>query len=401
MKKNNLIWTMMAGLALTVAACSNYDADEHHYDNKAYLSASVLTQDVLFKAGSPDVNTNTELTVSIAKPEAHEISLTMKAAPELLDTYKAAYYNDEVVVLPEENYVIEEGTVTINPGTIVSSGFPISFVNLGALDMDLTYVLPVTIASAEGIGILQSGKTYYYVFKAASLVNVVCGIQKNRAYPDFNNDAKFNNLRTNTMEMLFKANSFSNSISTLMGIEGHYLLRLGDSEPKNQLQIACQNNMSSSDLQFEPGVWYHLAVVFDNGSVTAYVNGQKKLENARAGRSSISLGAKHHNEEDGSRVFWIGYSYASDRYFDGVISEARIWDRALTEEEIQAPNHFYEVDPASEGLIAYWKMNEGVGQTAKDYAGEYDLTFDNEPSWEPAALPEKNNDWKRSLKSII
>ena len=51
--------------------------------------------------------------------------------------------------------------------------------------------------------------------------------------------------------------------------------------------------------------------------------------------SSVDLGAKHHNEED-VVVFWIGYSYSSDRFFDGVVSEVRIWNKELTADEIKA-----------------------------------------------------------------
>ena len=29
--------------------------------------------------------------------------------------------------------------------------------------------------------------------------------------------------------------------------------------------------------------------------------------------------------------------------------------------------NFYAVDPSSEGLIAYWKFDEGVGGAIKDY----------------------------------
>ena len=63
------------------------------------------------------------------------------------------------------------------------------------------------------------------------------------------------------------------------------------------------------------------------------------------------------NESDYNRFFWIGYAYNSDRYFPGYMSECRIWNRALTEEEINGENHFYWVDPESEGLVGYWKLN--------------------------------------------
>ena len=384
MKLNILLLGVLC-LAFSLVGCTEND---ENFDNKLFISTSVFTEDVLFKAGMP--NQVSDISVAIAKPEDHEIKVTIAPDPALLETYKLTSYEEDVELLPEEFYSMEETTTVINAGSIASTSLPVTFVNIGNLDINKVYVLPVTIRSVEGVDVLQSAKTYYYVFRAASLVNVVATMTRNRAYPDFNNDPKFNNLSQNTMEILFKANSFSNGISTLMGIEQYYLLRLGDSEPSNQLQIASKTiNVSNSELQFESGVWYHLAVVFDGGYVTVYVNGVEKLSRGRVDISSVNLGAKHHNEEDGRRVFWIGYSYEAQRYFDGVVAEARIWNRALTAEEIKAPNHFYFVDPASDGLIAYWKFDEGAGTKVIDYASGYDLTFDNEPVWVPVSLPEK------------
>jgi hypothetical protein len=387
MKLNNLIITAIAGFSMILSGCQKNDENEQHYDNKLFISASNFTKEILFKAG--DMNVETSLSVAIAKPEGRDIKVTMSPAPELLSTYKLAYYDDSAVLLPEEHYSMPETSTTIQSGSIVSPELPIEFINTGNLDINTTYVLPVTIKSVEGIGVLQSAKTYYYVFRGASLINVVCNISRNRAYPDFNNDSKFNNLTQNTMEILFKANSFPNTLNTLMGIEGHYLLRIGDANiPSNQLQVASTNSCTSADLQLESNKWYHVAVTFDRGNVKVYINGIEKASGS-VGKSSISLGAKHTNEEDGSRCFWIGYSYKDDRYFDGAVSEARIWNRVLTAEEIQATNHFYAVDSDSNGLIAYWKLDEGSGTVAKDYSvSGYDLTIEKEPKWESVSLPQ-------------
>lgn len=387
MKLNNLIFTALAGFSIILAGCQKNDENEQHYDNKLFISASNFTKEILFKAG--DANIKTGLSVAIAKPEGHVIKVTMSPAPELLSTYKLAYYNESAVLLPEEHYSMPETSTTIQSGSIVSSNLPIEFINTGELDIKTTYVLPVTIRSVEGIDVLQSAKTYYYIFRGASLINVVCNISRNRAYPDFNNDARFNNLVQNTMEILFKANSFPNTLNTLMGIEGNYLLRIGDSTiPSNQLQIASINSCTSAELQLESDTWYHVAVTFDDGSIKIYINGVEKLSGVIL-KGAINFGAKHTNEEDGSRCFWIGYSYKDDRYFDGVISEVRIWNRALTAEEIQDTNHFYTVEPESEGLIAYWKFNEGSGTIVKDYSvSGYDLTIEKEPKWESVSLPQ-------------
>ena len=227
---------MFIAFSITLTGCQSNE-DEQHYDNKLFLSTTAFTQEILFKAG--DTNIVKGLSVEIAKPEAHDIKVTMAPAPELLDTYRSAYYDDAAILLPETHYVMEENKVTIKAGAVSSNILPIQFINTGELDADLTYVLPVTIQSAEGIEVLQSAKNYYYVFHGASLINVVCNLNENRAYPDFNNDARFNNMKENTLELLFKASQLKNEISTLMGIEGKYLLRIGDAGvPSNQLQLA-------------------------------------------------------------------------------------------------------------------------------------------------------------------
>lgn len=390
MKLNKLIMMMFIAFSITLTGCQSNE-DEQHYDNKLFLSTTAFTQEILFKAG--DTNIVKGLSVEIAKPETHDIKVTMAPAPELLDTYRSAYYDDAAILLPETHYVMEENKVTIKAGAVSSNILPIQFINTGELDADLTYVLPVTIQSAEGIEVLQSAKNYYYVFHGASLINVVCNLNENRAYPDFNNDVRFNNMKENTLELLFKASQLKNEISTLMGIEGKYLLRIGDAGvPSNQLQLATSNgNLTNSDLQFDGNKWYHVAVTFKEGEAKIYIDGIEKASKNFSRLKTVSLGTKHSDESGGqARCFWIGYSYNEQRFFNGSVAEVRIWNRALTAEEIQAVNHFYTADPASEGLIAYWKFDEGEGQTVKDHsASGYNLTIENLPKWEFVTLPEK------------
>jgi hypothetical protein len=143
-------------------------------------------------------------------------------------------------------------------------------------------------------------------------------------------------------------------------------------------------------MQLQLGKWTHIACVFDAGAVTVYFDGRKVLDGENCNRSSVTWGAYGSDKSEVSgRYFWLGYSYSGDRYLDGEMSEVRIWDRCLTQAEIQAPNHFYFVDPASEGLIAYWKMDDGGGTTLKDYSPNgNDLTLDNATKWPKVSLPE-------------
>lgn len=57
----------------------------------------------------------------------------------------------------------------------------------------------------------------------------------------------------------------------------------------------------------------------------------------------------------------------------GYLAECRVWTRALSQSEIA--NNMNYVDPTSEGLLAYWRMNEwtpnpdGGGNIVPDLTG--------------------------------
>ena len=86
---------------------------------------------------------------------------------------------------------------------------------------------------------------------------------------------------------------------------------------------------------------------------------------------------------------YVGYSYSDDRWLPGEISELRVWNIHRTADEIA--DNMYSVEPHSEGLIAYWKFNEGSGNIIHDYTGfGNNLTGSATPKWIPVELPAKN-----------
>ncbi len=53
------------------------------------------------------------------------------------------------------------------------------------------------------------------------------------------------------------------------------------------------------------------------------------------------------------------------RRYNGIIDEIRIWDVARTQQEIQQFMN-QELDGSEQGLVGYWKFNEGMGDIAND-----------------------------------
>ena len=387
----NLFGTALSVVVLSMAGCTTekQEMEEHHFNNRLYINTSANSEEILVKA-SGSVNIERQLTVGTSLQADREVTGRFAADRTLLSEYQSAFYDNEAVLLPDGMCEIENDSFTIAPGTVTSSPATVHFKGLETLDRDIVYVMPVTIKDIKGMEVLNSKSVVYYIFKGAALINVVANLSENRAWPDFNGDEKFKNLTTFTFEGYLRPNSLTKQINTFMGIEGLFLLRFGDAgvDP-DQLQVACSSNFTNSDMKIKTGEWSHVAVTFDNGLITVYINGSNK-GSKKIGKTVYDFSAKHHNEEDGSRCFWVGYSYASDRYFDGDMAEVRIWNIALTEEQLNEPNHFLSVDPESEGLIAYWKFDEGTGNIIKDHSSSgFDLTCDKNPTWNKVSLPEK------------
>ena len=125
------------------------------------------------------------------------------------------------------------------------------------------------------------------------------------------------------------------------------------------------------------------------GELRLYIDGKLALAKAATGEwQDISLGKpmKQNSWETETRPFYIGYSYSAGRELNGEFSECRIWNVAKTQEEIA--NNVYEVDPQSEGLVAYWKFDEGEGKIVRDHTGNgNDGVAASVITWIPVSLP--------------
>ena len=150
-----------------------------------------------------------------------------------------------------------------------------------------------------------------------------------------------------------------------------------------------------TDWTVKTGRWTHIAVTYDSDTheVNVYIDGVKKTPQTFARfADAVDWGRYYATETETQRSFWIGYSYEDARYLDGDISEVRVWNKVLAEEDINGKNHFYKLyDPELNGnLVAYWKFNEGGGATVGDYS-QYgnDAAATKVLTWNAVELPAK------------
>lgn len=67
-------------------------------------------------------------------------------------------------------------------------------------------------------------------------------------------------------------------------------------------------------------------------------------------------------------------------YFSGYLDEIRVWNVARTEAELMA-NKDIIISPATPGLVAVWRFEDGAGTNASDELGTNDGTLVGTPTW--------------------
>ncbi|MDE6367991.1 MAG: DUF1735 and LamG domain-containing protein [Muribaculaceae bacterium] len=378
MKFYSYISAAMLVAGLTFTACSESESvDNRVMDNSALKPASVLID------GMSDSSTQ-RFNLTMVNPVNEKVSVAYGVDESLVEAYNVIF-NESAIILPKDNYNIVEAVAIFSPGGVTSSDVVVDITNLNALDRNNVYVLPLSVKSST-VPVLDSQKTRYIVVRGAALINVVADITDNGCWLNTPNNATgLKNIEKLTVQMLVNVNEFGGSeagIQTLLGVEGMFLLRLGDSEPIDQIQLATfAGNVSDPSWSFRAKEWTKLSFTFDSttGEATMFINGVRKATKVSAATFPVDWGVGQ---------FAIGYSYSHNRYLKGCISEVRVWNKILSDAEIADADQAYIVDPQSPGLVSYWKFNEGAGTLIHDYTNGYDLIMPVSPGWISVSLPE-------------
>jgi len=118
------------------------------------------------------------------------------------------------------------------------------------------------------------------------------------------------------------------------------------------------------------GRWVNFTAVIRGATdMDMYFNGVD-VGGSYSGSSDLPM-----NSNSPTETATIGYGYMNNIYyhFKGKMDELRIWNRALTQTEIQTVI-FKKIDSGNSGLIGYWNFDEPAGtalidQSSKKYNG--------------------------------
>ena len=139
----------------------------------------------------------------------------------------------------------------------------------------------------------------------------------------------------------------------------------------------------SSTTPLELNHWNHVAVTRENGITKMYING------IPAGESDGLI-----DGADPSDIYLGGRVPNMDRMLTGNIDEVRIWENARTQTELNQYMYAH-VSGIEEGLVSYWRMDQGEGQMVQDLSdNNFDLQLgstaeidDNDPEWVSSNWP--------------
>lgn len=349
------------------------------FGDALYMTGTLTSSNVRFLV---DGQSSVGLTVTSTAKTNNDVKITLKAAPQLLDNFNSSTGRNSSLP-PEGSYSIEGSEVVIPAGKHQSTQIKIN-ADSDKLQEGVSYCLPVAITSVEGedLKVLETSRVAYVLFTKVITVKAA-NLARNNCFdiPSFGGEnSPVKSLGQMTLEMKVLPVSFptnpssGSSISSLVGCEENFLFRFGDGagNPTNKLQLSKGSigNASHPDKkdhyeswvekEFETGHWLHFAAVYDGQYLRVYLDGEQIhfVETRNGGTINLSMAYDGHSWDD---TFAIGRSVGYQRFFNGYISECRVWNVARTPAELQDGICF--VDPTSDGLVAYWRFN---GETQED-----------------------------------
>jgi concanavalin A-like lectin/glucanase superfamily protein/uncharacterized protein DUF2341 len=142
----------------------------------------------------------------------------------------------------------------------------------------------------------------------------------------------------------------SNYIFISKDSDAYYLAITNGNVRFRSLDLSSDTTTGETTLSTD--TWYHLAATYDGKTVKVYVNGE--IDDTEVSSGSMS---------DGSNDVQIGSFTGTGNFFNGTIDEVRIYNRALSPQEIK---DLYNWAP---GPIIHYQLNEGSGTNPSDSSG--------------------------------
>jgi hypothetical protein len=153
----------------------------------------------------------------------------------------------------------------------------------------------------------------------------------------------------------------SNLISSYNSNQGYFLMQRPKTNTVN-FWIQGEPEITGPALSFL-NVWTHFSVTFDGSKVKFYVNGEAVGQSIKSSSFSVNNKAPL-----GVGAIFRPETYVPYAFFAGQMSEICLWNKPRTQQEIQSDMN-KRLTGKEAGLVGYWPLNEGSGNTAINKTG--------------------------------
>lgn len=162
-----------------------------------------------------------------------------------------------------------------------------------------------------------------------------------------------------TMEAWINPTNVSGT-NVIVGKEDSYIMAVINGQIRTAIHVNGTWSYQNTGVTVQANEWSHVAVSYDGTNIKTYLNGVEKSNIPHI----VSGGG---NVDNSGSALYIGDRGPFYEYFNGTIGDVRIWKSERTQEEISS-NRMNGVDPDSNDLVGYWKMDDGTGNIVKDYS---------------------------------
>lgn len=363
------------------------DAEMKAIDNGLYIQEAApsnkFDQQIITQLVDDEEVVKT-LTVRLVRAMDHDVTVTLDIDPQLLEDYNNKN-EANYLVLPEE-YRNFEKTVTISAGNVSAPVIDLTIKPYSSSNGE-AYAIPIRITSVDGpVEMKGNANHLLYLLTSPHRQKAVIIKRGNRTTKTFSTAIPMEQW---TFEYWVKVDNITGRPTGDWEGLGNKNFRarifVPDSQPLTFSDLTLRYyadgaNVQIPILQFQnsaghfdttgfwwPDTWYHIAYTYDGTTVTVYKDGVK--DNSLA--NSIDWTFK-------SLSFAIGsFGYEQQVEF----AQIRMWKKCLSENVIK-DNMSRQVAGDSDGLIGYWKCDEGTGNELKDSSpNQNHVTLGGTPQW--------------------
>lgn len=363
------------------------DAEMKAIDNGLYIQEAApsnkFDQQIITQLVDDEEVVKT-LTVRLVRAMDHDVTVTLDIDPQLLEDYNNKN-EANYLVLPEE-YRNFEKTVTISAGNVSAPVIDLTIKPYSSSNGE-AYAIPIRITSVDGpVEMKGNANHLLYLLTSPHRQKAVIIKRGNRTTKTFSTAIPMEQW---TFEYWVKVDNITGRPTGDWEGLGNKNFRarifVPDSQPLTFSDLTLRYyadgaNVQIPILQFQnsaghfdttgfwwPDTWYHIAYTYDGTTVTVYKDGVK--DNSLA--NSIDWTFK-------SLSFAIGsFGYEQQVEF----AQIRMWKKCLSENVIK-DNMSRQVAGDSDGLIGYWKCDEGTGNELKDSSpNQNHVTLVGTPQW--------------------